>query len=119
MKIKASVIVRCAVLVIALANQLLAIFGDSLPFTQSVVYQVVSAVITAAVSIYAAWKNNDFTLFARLAGKILEALKDGKLTSDEVEEILEGVSSSDETASDASAAGDNSSENSDSDKNKT
>lgn len=46
------------------------------------------AIVTA---IYNAWKNNDFTAAAQIAGKILVILKDngGELTDEAIEEIKE------------------------------
>lgn len=97
MKTKFSTVLRCAALIVAIANQILAIFADSLAFTKNLAYQIISIALTALISVYAAWKNNDFTFLAKTAGKIFSALKDGRLTADEVEELLssaEGKNSS-------------------------
>lgn len=88
MKVKVSVIIRVVALVAVLVNQVLAIFGKDLPFTGDVVYQTISIILTVGVSFIAAWKNNDFTAFAKLSGKVLDSLRDGKITEDEVNELL-------------------------------
>ena len=88
MKIKIGTIARFVALIVVLINQGLAIFGKSLPFTADMVYQVVSAVLTVSVAAINAWKNNDFTKLAKLAGKVLDALKDGKLTEAEIRGLL-------------------------------
>ena len=89
MKIKVSTIVRIGALLIALANQCLALFGqDILPFTDNAVYQIITVVATVIVAIISAWKNNDITRLARTSGKVFDALKDGKITEEEVENLL-------------------------------
>lgn len=89
MKIKVSTIARIGALLVALANQCLALFGqDLLPFTDNATYQIITIVATIAIAIYSAWKNNDITPVARTAGKVLDALKDGKITEDEVDNLL-------------------------------
>ena len=70
-------IARTICLVIALANQLLAIFGKSpLPIDDATVELLVSTIATLIFSVIAWWKNNDFTHNARLAGKYLRDLKE-------------------------------------------
>lgn len=55
-------IIRTAVLVLAIANNALAIAGKSpLPFDSDTVTEVISFAFTAAASIVAWWKNNSFT----------------------------------------------------------
>jgi len=88
MKVKKSTIIRIAALAAVLLNQVLAIFGKNLPFTEDAVYQAVSILLTVGVSAFAAWKNNDFTAFARLSGEVLDSLRDGKVTKEEVEKLL-------------------------------
>ena len=90
-KIKAldkGTIIRAVTLILALANQFVAIIGAS-TFANAVWYQIASIVVTTATALFTAWKNNDFTDFARLGTDVLHALKDGKITEDEVKELLE------------------------------
>lgn len=90
--IKISTIARVAALAVALVNECLALFGrGALPFTDSMAYQVVSLVLTVAVAAVNCWYNNDFTKFAVLTGKVFSALKDGKITEDEVRSILNEI----------------------------
>ena len=72
-------IARTICLIVALANQLLAIFGKSpLPIDDATIELMVSTIATLIFSIIAWWKNNDFTLNARRAGKYLRDLKELK-----------------------------------------
>lgn len=89
MKIKVSTIARIGALLVALANQCLALFGNGvLPFTENMAYQIISLAATIVISVISAWKNNDITKVARLAGKVFDALRDGKITENEVENML-------------------------------
>ena len=81
-------IIRSVVLILALANQIIAVLGAT-SFATALWYQIATLIVTAASSLFAGWKNNDFTDFAKLGTGILRALKDGKITEDEVKELLE------------------------------
>lgn len=75
-KISADTIARTICLVLALANQILAIFGkDILPFTEDGVYQMISMLATLITSGAAWWKNNSFTAAAIEGDKVKEQLK--------------------------------------------
>lgn len=81
-------IIRTITLILALANQAVAIIGAT-TFANAVWYQVFSIVVTIAIALFTGWKNNDFTHFAKLGTGVLRALQDGKITEDEVKELLE------------------------------
>lgn len=92
LKVKAATIARIGALVVALINQILAVFGKNLlPFTDSTAYQVISLVATVIIVLVNAWYNNDLTKMAILSGKVFEALNDGKLTEKEIEAILDSL----------------------------
>lgn len=80
LEITKGTIIRTICLVIALANQWLAVFGKSpLPIDDATVELLVSTIATAVTALLAWWKNNDFTLNARRAGKYLRDLKELKV----------------------------------------
>ena len=81
-------IIRTVTLVLALANQVVAIIGAS-TFANALWYQILSIVVTLATAVINAWENNDWTYFASLGTGVLDALEDGKITADEVLELLE------------------------------
>lgn len=87
-KIKPSTIIRLIVLAIALINQCLAMFGKGLPFTENLIYQILSVIATIVVAIWTAWKNNDITYLARKAGQVFQALKDGVITDEEANDLI-------------------------------
>lgn len=75
-RIKTDTIVRTIVLIIALANQVLAIKGkEAFPVTEDEVYQIVSLILTISASIWAWWKNNSFTAAAIAGDNLKDRLK--------------------------------------------
>ena len=68
---------RVLALILAIVNQIVAVAGAN-SFASSTVYQIISVSATVIVSLTAAWENNDFTGFARLSTKVLDALEDGR-----------------------------------------
>lgn len=81
-------IIRSATLILAIANQIVAVIGAS-SFASAMWYQILSLVVTGVTSVIAAWENNDWTLFARVGTGVLDALEDGKITLEEVQELLD------------------------------
>ena len=78
MQIKKDTIVRTIVLIIALLNQGLAIFGkEAFPVTEDQVYQLVTLLITIGAAVWAWWQNNSFTRHAIMADDYLKELKEG------------------------------------------
>ena len=80
-------IIRTVTLILALANQAIAVIGAS-SFAGAEWYQIFSLVVTAATALFTGWMNNDWTKFARLGTGVLRALQDGKITEDEVTALL-------------------------------
>lgn len=73
---------------LAYVNQIIALIGQT-TWASSQWYQWLSFGFTSAITIVTWWNNNDITAFARLGTRVLDALKDGKLTKEEVIEMLE------------------------------
>lgn len=65
MKVSKGTITRTVVLIIALANQLLAAFGKSpLPIDGETATQIISTGFTVVTALIAWWKNNSFSAAA-------------------------------------------------------
>lgn len=78
MQIKTDTIVRTIVLLIALANQALAVLGkEAFPVTEDQVYQLITIIATIAAAVWAWWKNNSFTRHAIMADDYIRELKEG------------------------------------------
>lgn len=81
-------IIRTATLILAIVNQVIAVIGAS-SFASAAWYQILSIVATIVAALVSAWENNDWTYFAKLGTGVLDALEDGKITVDEVQELLD------------------------------
>lgn len=76
MKVKTETIIRTIILILALANQVLAIYGkEKIPITEDEVYQLVTLIVTVASALWAWWKNNSFTQPAIKADAYMEMLR--------------------------------------------
>ena len=49
----------------------------------------VTLISAFALAVWNAWKNNDFTFAAKIGTKVMNAIKDGKITADEVKDFLD------------------------------
>lgn len=77
---------RIGFLVVSLIVAVLCIIFDC-----SDAVDMVGALAVIVSSAFCAWKNNDFTKAAKIGTKITEAIKDGKLTPEEMEDLLKEV----------------------------
>ena len=76
MKVKTETIIRTIVLILALANQVLAIYGkQKIPITEDEVYQLITLIVTIGSAMWAWWKNNSFTQPAIQADEYMEKLR--------------------------------------------
>lgn len=82
-------IVRVLALVLALINQGLVAFGYSpLPIDDAILEAVLSTGLTVVFALLAMWKNNSFTAAAQVADKVKDALKDGVISPEEIDELI-------------------------------
>ena len=69
-------LIRTGILFVTLINSVLSMLGKNpLPFSDSEIYQAISAVCTVAATVWAWWKNNSFTNSAIKADEYKNALK--------------------------------------------
>ena len=69
-------IIRTIILVVALVNQVLTSLGKNpLPFSDDLIYEAVTLLVTIGASAWAWWKNNSFTQKAIAADEYLAELK--------------------------------------------
>lgn len=82
-------IVRVIALLLALVNQWLVSFGYSpIPVDSEQLEMILSTGFTFVIAIWAAWKNNSVTAGAKAADKVKDAIKDGVLSPEEVDELI-------------------------------
>ncbi len=83
--IKPDTLVRTAVLVLALINQILEVFGKSpLAVEDETVSQLINAAFTVVAAVAAYWKNNSVSAEAIEADEYLAALRSGEATRGEM-----------------------------------
>lgn len=76
MNLDKGTLTRTIVLIVALINQILAMFGKSpIPFDDVQVTEIISTCITIAAAMAAWWKNNDFTPEARKGSEVMKRAK--------------------------------------------
>ena len=69
-------IIRTIVLFVTLVNQILTVLGlNPLPFSETELYELLSLMATAGISLWSWWKNNSFTAAAVEADQYLKKLK--------------------------------------------
>ena len=71
--IKKETIIRTIVLVIAIINNILTLLGKNpFPYTADEIANAVAIIFTVVATLWAWWKNNSFTLPARLGDQEME-----------------------------------------------
>ena len=85
-----NVIARFVALGVVIINSVLTILDvNPIPFSQEEAYGIVSTVLTCGVAIYTAWKNNSVTKEAKMADKVMMALKNGEYTLESLQEAID------------------------------
>jgi len=76
--------IRTIALIITVLNQSVALINHD-----SLIYIWLSFALLVVSAIIAYWENNDWTEAAKLGTGILDALQDGKISAEEVKELLD------------------------------
>lgn len=85
-----NLIIRIGALLFVLLNLILTACGvNPIPISNEVAYEIISIAVTIVVVFWNAWKNNNFTPAAKAAQKVLDAIKNKKITAEQVEKLLE------------------------------
>lgn len=69
-------------------NQVMLVFANT-PLSDNMVYQTVSLILTILITALTYWFNNDWTGAAKMSKKVLDIMKDGKVTHDEVQVFID------------------------------
>lgn len=76
MNISIDTLIRSGVLLIALMNQILTVFGiNPLPLSEEEAYAALTNIATVVTALWAWWKNNSFTKEAIRADEYMKELK--------------------------------------------
>lgn len=88
-------ITRIVVLLIALINAVLQIFGiNTIPITNDEVSEIVSIVFLIVMTLYNTYKNFNVTPASQIAQNITNSIKNGELVGEDIEEILKKIKES-------------------------
>ena len=81
--------ISLVMVIIALLNYVLTAIGKPIiNIGEDQITYVVNTVMNLAFIIYPAWKNNSVTDNAQMADEVLYALRDGKISKDELETFI-------------------------------
>lgn len=87
--INAETITGIAVLLLALINACLRMFGiDTLPIGNEELGNIISIVFLIITALYNTWKNRNMTTAAQAAQEITDAIKNGEILVEDVKEIV-------------------------------
>ena len=85
-----NLIIRIGALLFVLLNLILTACGvNPIPISNEVAYEIISIAVTIVVVFWNAWKNNNFTPAAKVGQKVIDAIKNKKITAEQVEKLLE------------------------------
>ena len=88
-------ITRIVVLLIALINAVLQIFGiNTIPITNDEASEIVSIVFLIVITLYNTYKNFNVTPASQIAQNITDSIKNGELVAEDIEEILKKIKES-------------------------
>ena len=88
-------ITRIVVLLIALINAVLQIFGiNIIPVTNDEASEIVSIVFLIIMTLYNTYKNFNVTPASQIAQNITDSIKNGELVAEDIEEILKKIKES-------------------------
>ncbi len=97
-EVKPKIVVSMILQILAWVNMGLTAIGKPvINVHEDLINQIVSWVFVFGTAAYGTWKNHSFTWFAQTGDKIAHALRDGKLTMDEVDEIMQKIGDKDVT----------------------
>lgn len=80
-------LIRTILQVLVYINQIVALIGQS-SYANALWYQIVTVVLTILITVFTYWYNNDWSNFALLTRDVFDMLKDGKITSEEMNEFI-------------------------------
>lgn len=84
-----NLIIRLGVLLFSLLNIILTACGKNpIPVSESMAYEIISIAVVIAASVWNAWKNNNITPAAKAGQRVIDAIKNGDITAEKVEEFL-------------------------------
>ena len=90
--ITAEAVTGVAILLVALVNAVLQMFGfNTIPIADSNVSEVISTVFLIGTTLYNVYKNRNITVASQKAQQITNAIKNGEILVEDVQELLDKI----------------------------
>lgn len=87
--ITAEAVTNVAILIVALINAILQMFGiNTLPIENDKIASVISGVFLVASALWNTWKNRNVSKASQIGQQITDAIKHGELVAEDVQEII-------------------------------
>ena len=90
--VNAETVTGVLILLVALVNAVLQMFGfNTIPIADSDVSEVISTVFLIGTTLYNVYKNRNITVASQTAQDITDAIKNGELLVEDVQELLDKI----------------------------
>ena len=90
--VNAETVTGVLILLVALINAILQMFGfNTIPIADSDVSEVISTVFLIGTTLYNVYKNRNITVASQTAQQITNAIKNGEILVEDVNELLDKI----------------------------
>ena len=90
--VNAETVTGVLILLVALVNAVLQMFGfNTIPIADSDVSEVISTVFLIGTTLYNVYKNRNITVASQKAQQITNAIKNGEILVEDVQELLDKI----------------------------
>ena len=90
--VNAETVTGVLILLVALINAILQMFGfNTIPIADSDVSEVISTVFLIGTTLYNVYKNRNITVASQTAQQITNAIKNGEILVEDVQELLDKI----------------------------
>lgn len=88
--ITAEAVINVALLVLALVNAVLQMFGiNTLPIEDSDISAIISGIFVVATALYNTYRNRNVSSAAQIAQQVTDAIKSGEVLAEDIEAAIE------------------------------
>lgn len=95
--INKTTVISIVMVIFSIVNYILTLLGKPiLNYSEDAITYVVNSAVAIIAIVYPAYKNNSISTFAQIADKVLYALRDGKITPQEVDDFIASFECKDE-----------------------
>lgn len=94
--ITAEAVINIALLVLALINAILQMFGiNTLPIEDTDISAIISGVFVVVTALYNTWKNRNLSTASQIAQEVTDAIKNGEILADDIKMAIDKCKNSD------------------------